>query len=625
MMRLAHERFRCGMEACRTETSPVVLPHIALQPAVMHVGTARIVRMVLDGCAGGHTAVASSHKAVRRRLTAALAGKSSGPPADSDGQQRPRRPPPNAPQPTLRKQQQQRQQQQQQQRPQPQATRAPQPTAFATVDEWLDMARHASASPKVLCDVLRALAGVQQLGGVQGMGDTQEAGAEQYAPDKQQPDSMPYAADIERVRDAVLALVRKRGTGGRQLATFADALGTGLEAQPAVLKALRSNAQHTERFMGVLDACAAAGDTFSDVKSTSQVATAQRKLRLYCAAFWEQLERRGLSGLPARPLATVVYCRARLFGDEVAPAPTDALWGIMARAIEHEAQHMDAQGLANVFLACAYVGEAPAAGARKALFGALRSKQSDIVPQQAANIVWAAGRLHMRLDRTEKHLLLQQLQKHSRPLSAQQVSNAWVGLAHLGLQPGVQLAAELQDAVADVAGAMNGQDVANTLWAFAKLKLQTSDHAVEVLLQRCLTVSSGMSAQEVSNALYAIAKVQLDVDSKLQTALLHRAKQVVPDMPPQCVANSLWALAEADITPGHEFSAALLAQAERISKRFEPVDVVQVLNGAARLGLQPSGSQRRAITTAHKQLVRRMNAMEERIAQRALQQLGWDK
>ena len=580
--------------------------------------------MVLEGCAGGHTAVASSHKAVRRRLTAVLAGKSSGPPADGDGQQRPRRPPPNAPQPTLRKQQQQ-QQQQQRQRPQPQASRAPQQTALATVDEWLDMARHASASPKVLCDVLRALAGVQHLGGVQGMGDTQEAGAEQYAPDKQQPDSMPYAADVEQVRDAVLALVRKRGTGGRQLATFADALGTGLNAQPAVLKALRSNAQHTERLMAVLDACAAAADTFSDVKSTAQLATAQRKLRLWCATFWEQLERRGVSSLPARELATVAYCRAKVAADEVAPVPTDALWGIMARAIEHEAQHMDAQGLANVFLACGYVGRTPAVDVRKALFGALRSKQLNVKPQEAANIVWAAGTLRLQLDIAEKQLLLQQLQKHSRCLSAQEVSNAWVGLAHLGVQPGAQLGAELHGTVAHVAGAMNGQDVANTLWAFVKLKLQTSDHVVEVLLQRCLTVSNEMGAQNVSNTLYALAKMQLQLDSTLRAALLHQAEKIAPHMLPQDVANSLWALAEAAVTPTPDLSAALLAQAERISKRFEPVDVVQVLNGVARLGLQPSDSQRRALVMAHRSTVPRMSAEGTDITKRAMQQLGWSE
>ena len=486
------------------------------------------------------------------------------------------------------------------------------------------MARNASSSLKVLCEVLRALAGVQQMDSAQGTKDMQQADAEQDATSVQQTNSAPDAADIERVRDGVLAIVRKRGTRGRQLATFADALGTGLDAQPAVLKALTSNAQHTERLMDVLDACAAAGDTFSNARCTSQGATAQRKLRLYCNAFWAELERHGLSRLPARQLATVVYCRAKLAADEVAPVPTNALWGIMARSIEHEARHMDAQGLANVFLACAYVGKTPAPGAHKALSGALHSEQSFIDPQAAANIVWAAGKLRMRLDSMEEQLLLQQLQKHSRRLSAQEVSNAWLGLAHLGLQPGAHLAAELQDAVAHMAGAMNWQAVANTLWAFAKLELHARDHVVEALLRRCWAVSSGMGAQEVSNTLYAIAKMQLDLGSELHVALLPRAEQVVPEMSPQEVANSLWALAEADITPGHELDAALLARAARIHREFEPLGVVQVLNGAARLGLQPSESQRRAITTAHKRLVGRMNAMQESIAQRALQQLGWD-
>ena len=482
--------------------------------------------------AGDHTAAAPLHGHAQPRLTAALAGKSSGPPTDGDGQQRPRRLPRDPPRP----------EQLEQQQPQPRPPRAQQRNAPLTVDQWLDMARHASVSPKVLCDVLRALAGVELLGGEQDMEDAPEANGVQKEPDVQ-PDSSPHAPNVEQVHDAVLALVRKRGTRGRQLATFADAFGTGLDAQPAVLKALTSNAQHTERLMAVLDACAAAGDTFSNVRCTSQVATAQRKLRLYCNAFWEQLERRGLSSLPARQLATVVYCRARLVHDEVAPAPTDTLWGMLQRGIEHRAQHMSAQELANVFLACAYVGKAPAAGARKALFGALHSKQSAIIPQEAANVVWAAGTLRMQVDSAEEQLLLQQLQKHSRRLSAQGVSNAWLGLAHLGLQPGAQLAAELQDAVAHVAGVMGEQAVANTLWAFAKLELDARDHVVEALLQRCWAVSSGMDAQGVSNALYAIAKMQLDVGSELHVALLPRLEQLVPEMSPQAVANSLWALA----------------------------------------------------------------------------------
>ena len=559
------------------------------------------------------------HGHAQRRRTARLAGKGSGPPADGDGQQRPRRPPRDAPPDPQHKQQQQ----------QPRPPRAPQRNAPLTVDQWLDMARHASVSPKVLCDVLRALAGVEILGGVQDTEDAPGANGMQEESDVQQPDSSPDAPDVQQVRDAVLALVRKRGTRGRQLATFADALGTGLDAQPAVLKGLTSNAQHIECVMGVLEACATGDDTFSNVRCTSQVATAQRKLRLYCDAFWQQLERRGLSSLPARELATVVYCRARLVEDVGAPAPTDLLWDMMQRAIEHEARHMGAQGLANVFLACGYVGKAPAAGARKAVFGALRSKQVIFKPQEAANVVWAAGHLRMQLDSAEEQLLLQQLllqqlQKHSRCLSAQQVSNTWVGLAHLGLQPDAHLAAELQDAVAHMAGAMNEQNVANTLWAFAKLKLHARDHVVDALLQRCWAVSSGMGAQGVSSTLYAMAKMQLDVGSKLRAALLHQAEKIAPEMLPQHVANSLWALAEAGITLDPELSGALLSQVEHLHSKFEALGVVQVLVGVARLGLQPSDSQRRAIAAAHKRTSGAMDAQEKGKVRHALQQLGWD-
>ena len=183
--------------------------------------------MLLAECAGGRAADATTkYTRVLRRQTAVLAGKGSGLPADGDGQQRPRRPPSDAARPPQRKQL----------PPHPRPPRAPQQNTPVTVDQWLDMARHASTSPKVLCEVLRALAGVQQLGAMQDAEDMQQADAEQDATSTQRPDSAPDAADIERVRTGVLAIVCKRGTRGRQLATFADALGTGLDAQPAVLK-----------------------------------------------------------------------------------------------------------------------------------------------------------------------------------------------------------------------------------------------------------------------------------------------------------------------------------------------------------------------------------------------------
>ena len=74
-----------------------------------------------------------------------------------------------------------------------------------------------------------------------------------------------------------------------------------------------------------------------------------------------------------------------------------------------------------------------------------------------------------------------------------------------------------------------------------------------------------------------------------------------------------------------DLSAALLAQSEHVYKGFEPTGVVQVLNSVARLGLQPSDSQRRAMVMAHRSTMPRMSAAGRKITKRTMQQLGWSE
>ena len=269
----------------------------------------------------------------------------------------------------------------------------------------------------------------------------------------------PQEAQAQRreVSDAVMGVidVHYRGLGRR--CTFADAVGTGLTAHVEVLQSMRGDLGHAEALRDLLGSAAEVDETFDDDRHIAQVATAQRKLGMYCAAFWQRVEKRGVDDIRARELATLVYCAGVLVDSGVGPAPTAALWDAMQQAVEGEAQNMDSQGIANVFLAHAYLGVRPGAGVHTALFSALQRKQSYIKPQEAANIAWAAGKLRMQLSQAQEQLLLQLVEQHTSGMVAQEVSNAWLGLAHLKLQPNAQLSATLQDAVVATTKEMTSQ------------------------------------------------------------------------------------------------------------------------------------------------------------------------
>ena len=142
---------------------------------------------------------------------------------------------------------------------------------------------------------------------------------------------------------------------------------------------------------------------------------------MYCAAFWQRLEKRGVDGISDPvTLATLVYCASVLVNDcSIGPAPTAALWDAMQQAMEGEAQNMNSQEIANVFLAHAYLDVQPEAGVHAALFNALQRKQSYIKPQEAANIAWAVGKLRLQLSQPQEQLLLQLLKQHTSGMVAQ--------------------------------------------------------------------------------------------------------------------------------------------------------------------------------------------------------------
>ena len=435
----------------------------------------------------------------------------------------------------------------------------------------------------------------------------------------------PQEAQAQRreVSDAVMGVIDVHYRGPGRRCTFADAVGTGLTAHVEVLQSMHGHAGHAEALRGLLNSAAEADETFADDRQIAQVATAQRKLGMYCAAFWQRFQERDVDDVSARTLATLVYCAGVLVNDDVGPAPTAALWDAMQQAMEGEAQNMDSQGIANVFLAHAYLDVQPEAGVHTALCSALRRKQLYIKPQEAANIAWAVGKLRLQLSQPQEQLLLQLLKQHNSGMTTQAVSNTWLGLAHLKLQPNAQLSAALQDAVVATTKEMTSQGVANTLWAFVKLGVSAQDDVVAALLQRALDVSDVMNEQQIANTLYAIAKLRLQVSEALREALLQQAEHVAGGMTAQNVANTLWALAEAQIMPSQAQSSALLERAERVSGGLVAKEVVQVLDGAARLGLRPSESQRSAILAAYMRERPRMTPHQVTITDNALRQLGW--
>ena len=478
--------------------------------------------------------------------------------------------------------------------------RQPSDVQAVAVAQWLSTAAqvHSRTHPKDLCNAMRCLASVR-----------------------------PAEAETQRqqVASAISRLIAAHFAGGYRHATFIDAIGTGLAEQQGVRSTCFTDGSCAERISKLLQAAADADETYTNLRCTAQVATAQRKLGMYCAAFWQRLEERGVGGIAPRQLATLVYCAGVLVNDGVGPGPSAALWDDMQQAVEDEVHSMNGQELANVILAHAYMDTQPVAGVHRALFSAMQCKQPHLAPQAAANVVWAAGKLGLQLSNPQQQLLFQLLQQHAGCMNAQGVSNAWMGLAHLKLQPSAVLSAALQGVVVATAKDMNSQGVANTLWAFVKLGVSLQPDVAAALLQRARGVSSDLNEQGVANTLYAIAKLRLQAGEALRDALLHQVQHVADRMTEQNVANTMWALAEAKLAPGPSLSKTLLEQVERVSGGLVAEGVVQVLDGAARLGLQSNESQRRAIMAAHRRTQPSMDADGKAMTERAIKQLGWSR
>jgi len=200
------------------------------------------------------------------------------------------------------------------------------PGGTQSVAEWraIASALHARTHPSKLCGAMRTLASVAM----------PADGAQQLD-----------------VIEAMLQLMTLHSNGGYRHATFLDAVGTGLARQPQLRVACLAHADFTARISGLLHAATHAPDTYTDERHIAQVATAQAKLGLYCAAFWRRLEERGVGDIEARQLATLAFCAGKLVKAGVGAAPSPALWSDMQRAVEVKAELMDTQQLANVFIA----------------------------------------------------------------------------------------------------------------------------------------------------------------------------------------------------------------------------------------------------------------------------------
>ena len=182
-----------------------------------------------------------------------------------------------------------------------------------------------------------------------------------------------------------------------------------------------------------LDDAAAAGCTYTNELSTTQLATAQLKLRRYCAAFWQRLEQRGLQHLMPGQVTTVVHRAAVLTEQLRAPPPSAALWAAMEGAMAKHASGMDAQGVSNCFLACAKLGRRPGGEVARRLLPAAEKASTSMEPQEVANVLWALAKLGLPVDGPPR--------------------------------------TTLSDAVLRTSEGMAAQDVANTLWALAKLRV----------------------------------------------------------------------------------------------------------------------------------------------------------
>ena len=279
-------------------------------------------------------------------------------------------------------------------------------------------------------------------------------------------DSLRDAEDVRAVLPMIAQLLAHAARDPRQ-ASLLDAIGAALAKHTAVLTAAHANREVLAHIDSQLEGAALDDETYKSGKCCAQMATAQLKLRRYCAAFWRCLERRGLQHQQPRTVATVVHRAAALLEEVNAPPPSAALWAAMEVAMTKHAPGMSAQQVSNCIFACAKLERQPGGELARKLLSVAENQSTSMEPQNVGNVLWALAKLSVPVKGT--------------------------------------LRAALAAAAIRTSGRMNAHTVANVLWSLATLRVTIERSLRAVLLAAALRTSADMTSQDVPNTLHARA------------------------------------------------------------------------------------------------------------------------
>jgi hypothetical protein len=151
-------------------------------------------------------------------------------------------------------------------------------------------------------------------------------------------------------------------------------------------------------------------------------------------------------------------------------------------------------------------------------------------------------------------------------MKPQEVANAILAFATLGLMPGAEIRAALEAAVVRVAPDpdVKPQAVSNVIWAFATLGLMPGAEMRAALEAAVVRMGPDMKPQETANVAWSYATLGLMPGAEARAALEAAVVRMGLDMNPQETANVAWSYATLGLMPGAEARAALEAAVVRV-------------------------------------------------------------
>ncbi|KAF8055279.1 HTATIP2 [Scenedesmus sp. PABB004] len=350
------------------------------------------------------------------------------------------------------------------------------------------------------------------------------------------------------------ALGAKYGVSGAQAILGRDALMTAIKAAASLAELRQLVEQHLHSPEMKRQHLAAAASQLGQwarrgaVRTAGDQAAAQQLLR---RVEEQLLQPRILDACRCRQLSNVVWA-AGVCGYR-GPLLTACLARLLA---PEQLRGANAQDLANAAYGAATAGVALQSGDVRRLVAAFAAQLPAASPQAVSNTLWAVAVLseapaeELEQLRPQLEELLAALARHAA-LLPQDVSNALLAAAKLGLAvPAAQLE-QLAAALVRQLGAATPQAVANTLWACGQLRHLPSQLLAALTRQPAQLGRLLAASKPQDLAIMALACAKLGhADERLLGPLLRRAAAQVhtgASWPEQELANTCWAVAVLDL------------------------------------------------------------------------------